>query len=397
MHNLRLLMIEDNEDDALLLLNELRYGGGFNIVDFERVQSLEDLNRALMERPWDIVLSDFNLPGFNGMAALECVQQSSQPDIPFILVSGMIGEEMAVKALKSGAHDYLLKDRLFRLPQAVYGELAKARQRQMLKETQAQLTLAKESAELANQRKSQVLAFVAHEFKNPIQAISLHTEMLQNGMMGELNEKQLAFTQIIATAVNQLKSLVEDILDTAAIEANKIQLNVDWVDLATIIEEARIIVAETARQRGISLYIHISSGIDVIPADPKRLRQIIINLLSNAIKYSPPGEDIILQVQAMPSQKEVAISVIDSGIGITHEELQQLFTEFYRVYNKFNKQTEGVGLGLALTKQLVELHHGRIEVDSQPNVGSKFTIILPMEQPVLQQEESTLVVSSSAS
>jgi signal transduction histidine kinase len=288
MTNLNILIIEDNEDDVLLIMKELVYGG-LTVATYQRVQTettmLNALNNPTIQ--WDIIISDYSMPNFDGLKALELLKRSGK-DIPFILISGMIGEETAVAALKAGANDYLLKDRLSRLPKAIERELNDAKQRLKLNETQQQLAHAKELADIANQRKSQVLAFVAHEFKNPLQAISLFANLLNEGMHGELNAKQLSSINNIQAATSHLKMIVNDILDIAAIEAGKIKLNLTYVDVVTLIRNATSLLEAQAMEEEIQLKTDflINTPELFILADENRFKQILINLLSNAIKYS---------------------------------------------------------------------------------------------------------------
>ena len=373
MRELNLLLVEDNEDDALLLLNELRYAG-FDINNHERVQSELTLREALNNRDWDVIISDYTMPGFDGLRALSIVRETGQ-DIPFILISGMIGEETAVAALKAGANDYLLKDRLSRLPKAVQKELDDAQQRRKLRETQRELAKAKAAADLANRRKSQVLAFVAHEFKNPLQAITLFADLMQDQVYGALNDRQQGSVRNIQMATQHLKNLVNDILDIAAIEAGQIKLNINGFSLDAMLDHVLVLTRELANQQNIHIMMKNNAPDLVMHGDERRLRQVFINLISNAVKYSPKNTQITVDV-SQPEPEVCHIKVSDQGIGLSPDELNQLFREFYRVQK--SAHIEGVGLGLALTKTLVELHHGSIKVDSEQGIGSTFTVILPL-------------------
>lgn len=390
---LHVLIIEDSETDALLLLRHITKGGFLPV--YERVDSADEMRIALAKKQWDVVLSDHNMPGFNSLGALQILKESHQ-DIPFIIISGIIGEEMAVEALKAGAHDYLLKDKLTRLLPAIKRELNEAKQRQQLRETEAQrqyledqLNRAKDLAEAANKRKSRVLAFVAHEFKNPMNAISTFSDIL---MKSDLPDKQREYVEHIRTACQHVRDLMNDILDIAPIEAGTIKLDIQEVDITSLVEEVKIIVEEPAKQKQISLQFNISHNVETLSVDPKRLRQILINLMSNAIKYTNAQDTVILNVYPDLCNEKPCLSfeVIDHGIGIPESELENLFQDYYRVRNTLTAQREGLGLGLALCQKLVQLHGGSIDVKSAENAGSTFIVKIPLEQQASLVQNSLL-------
>lgn len=373
---LRILLVEDSENDAFLLSRQLKRGG--YEVCLNRVETEEAMRNCLLTETWDVILADYNMPHFSGLDALRLLKESNL-DIPFIIVSGAIGEETAVATMKAGAHDYLLKDKLSRLVPAIERELKDAKVRAAKRsEEEARLRLekelkqAKELAELANQRKSRVLAFVAHEFKNPLKAIETFTEILGKG---QLDEQQYGLIKGIETACQHIRGLMDDILDIAPIEAGHIELHNEIVDLKVLIDEVQLILQETAKQRKVVINYLIQPDMPLLYVDPKRIRQIFINLLSNAIKYTHEGDTV--NFQAIQTNHGVEIRVEDHGPGIPEDELKNLFQEYYRVKNMFSSQKEGLGLGLALVKKLVELHEGTINVQSQVGQGTSFIIHFP--------------------
>lgn len=380
---LRVLIVEDSHSDAGLLIRALKKGG-FDL-QCETVDTSEQMQQALSALEWDIILSDYNLPLFSGLKALQ-VMHSLDLDLPFIIISGAIGEETAVEAMRAGAHDYIMKDNLIRLIPAIERELKEAGARRLLREgeetrsrLEKELQQAKHYAELANQRKSRVLAFVAHEFKNPLKAIQTFTEILEKGYeKGRIAEDQLEMVQGISTASQHIRELMNDILDIAPIEAGKISINRQVIHLQTLLDEVRIIVEESAKQKKIQIKWEKQSALDLINIDPKRLRQILINLLSNAIKYTNPSDTIFLKIFRSEDNAWLQLNVEDHGPGIPEEELENLFLDYYRVQNIFSQQNEGLGLGLALVRKLVELHQGTISVDSQVGEGTTFSVCFPM-------------------
>jgi signal transduction histidine kinase len=377
---LRVLIVEDSENDTLLLCRELQ-NAGF-ALHWQRVDTEVKMRSCLLAEPWDLILSDYNMPRFSGMEAL-CLYKDSGLDIPFIIISGAIGEETAVATMKAGAHDYVLKDKLSRLIPAIQRELKEAAVREAKRQEEEsrirleqELRQAKELAEIANQRKSRVLAFVAHELKNPLKAIQTMSEILQRGKsQGQLNDGQLELVQAISTACQHIRGLMDDILDIAPIEAGQIELHYENVDLASLLDEVRLILSESAKQRDITFAYHIEPNLGLLRIDPKRVRQIFINLFSNAIKYTHAGDTVNLT--ATKTAAGVELQVEDHGPGIPENELKCLFMEYYRVKNSLSRQNEGLGLGLALVKKLVELHQGDIQVESTVGRGTSFKIFFP--------------------
>jgi len=379
MKPLSVLIVEDREDDMHLLLLHLKRGG--YAPTHQRVDTAERMIEELRHHDWDVILADYNMPAFNGLQALKVLRGMEDKDIPFILVSGAIGEEIAVQAMKAGAHDYLLKDNLIRLVPAIDRAILDARERALRRhaeEVRAQLEgdlqVAKEAAEMANRRKSKVLAFVAHEFKNPLKAIETFVELLEKK---ELPDDQRNIIEGIGTASQHIRALLNDILDIAPIEAGEVKLQYETVPLNSILEEVQVITHESARRRRIDIVHENLLGDVLVSVDPKRIRQILINLLSNATKYTHNGDTVLLKIFKPDNEPWVRMQVIDHGPGIPDAELDKLFVDYYRVQNVLSKQKEGLGLGLALVKKLSEGHKGQVYVTSALGEGTTFTVDFP--------------------
>ena len=238
----------------------------------------------------------------------------------------------------------------------------------------------KESAELANQRKTQALVHLAHEIRTPLNAIMGYSEMLKQGLAGELTDKQDKYAQSIHMGGQHLLSLINDILDIAKIEAGKIQLSPQWVFLELFMEnEVKPLVKELAVQKKVHLTFDLQTDIDGIEVDPQRLRQILLNLINNAIKYNRENGTVIVKLYKTDDKQWLVCEVRDTGMGIPKERIPQLFQEFYQVEEiRSRKQEEGTGLGLCLSKRLIEAQGGDILVDSEEGVGSIFTVRMPV-------------------
>jgi signal transduction histidine kinase len=229
----------------------------------------------------------------------------------------------------------------------------------------------------ASQHKSEFLANMSHELRTPLNAIIGFSEVLAEKMFGELNEKQEEYSKDIHASGQHLLSLINDILDLSKIEAGRMELEVSDFHLPSALDSALTLVRERAGRRGLALQINVDERLGQIPADERKVRQVVLNLLSNAIKFTPEGGRI--EVRATPQDGLVEVSVSDTGVGIASEDQEAVFEEFRQV-GTADKKVEGTGLGLTLCRKFVELHGGRIWVKSQLGAGSTFTFTLPVRR-----------------
>ena len=229
--------------------------------------------------------------------------------------------------------------------------------------------------EAANRHKSEFLANMSHELRTPLNAIIGFSEVLQERLFGELNEKQAEYTDDILTSGRHLLSLINEILDLSKVEAGRMELELATFDLPIAIDNARTFVRERATNHGITLEVKVDERLGDITGDERKIKQILLNLLSNAVKFTPEGGRI--GINARQTNGEVEISVTDTGVGIAEEDQPRIFEEFRQVGND-SKKIEGTGLGLTLAKKFVELHGGRIWVESELGKGSQFTFTLPV-------------------
>jgi GAF domain-containing protein len=231
--------------------------------------------------------------------------------------------------------------------------------------------------EIASQHKSEFLANMSHELRTPLNAIIGFSELLSERLYGDLNEKQDEYLKDIHASGQHLLSLINDILDLSKIEAGRMELELTDFDLPTAIDNALMLVRERAGRRGIALHQAVDPQLGLIRADERKIKQVLLNLLSNAIKFTPDGGRIDVQGRAVDESVEVSVS--DTGVGIAPEDQEAIFEEFRQV-GTADKKVEGTGLGLALSRRFIELHGGRIWVESQVGVGSTFTFTIPTRQ-----------------
>jgi signal transduction histidine kinase len=248
-----------------------------------------------------------------------------------------------------------------------------------LESSQRELAIARDEAIAANRHKSAFLANMSHELRTPLNAIIGFSEVLGEKIFGELNEKQNEYVHDIHDSGQHLLSLINDILDLSKIEAGRLELSLSTFDLPMTIDNALIFMKQRALRRGVTLAKDLDSQIGVIEADERKVRQVLINLLSNAVKFTPEGGKVT--VRARSGENGTVISVVDTGIGVAEKDREIIFEEFRQAGGDYAEKQEGTGLGLALSKRLVELHGGRIWVESEEGRGSTFSFTLPTRSP----------------
>jgi signal transduction histidine kinase len=228
--------------------------------------------------------------------------------------------------------------------------------------------------ETASRHKSEFLANMSHELRTPLNSIIGFSQVMRERMVGEVNEKQEEYLDDIISSGNHLLSLINDVLDLSKVEAGQVELEVEPFSLRDALERGVVIVRERATKDGVQVAFAADPEVDVVEGDERRIKQVIFNLLSNAVKFTPAGGAV--DVSAAQLNGEVRVSVADTGPGLAPEDHERIFEEFQQAEAGV-EQREGTGLGLALSKRLVELHGGRIWVDSELGKGSTFVFTLP--------------------
>jgi two-component system, NtrC family, sensor kinase len=229
--------------------------------------------------------------------------------------------------------------------------------------------------EVASKHKSEFLANMSHELRTPLNAIVGFSQVLREKLFGELNEKQDEYLGDILSSGNHLLSLINDILDLSKVEAGQVELEVTSFSLKEAIDRGVVMIRERALKNGVELGLEAHPEVELVEGDERRIQQVIFNLLSNAVKFTPEGGRV--DVSTAVDNGEVQVAVCDTGPGIATEDQERIFEEFQQT-DVGAEQREGTGLGLALSKRLIELHGGRIWVESEVGEGSTFVFTLPV-------------------
>lgn len=378
MKSLRALLAEDSEDDYLLVLGALR-AGGFAVTS-RRVDNAEDLRRSLAVEDWDLVLSDYSMPQFTALDALGILQRSRQPALPFVIVSGSIGEESAVAALKAGASNYVMKSNLAHLVPVVEREIRDAQ----IRRERSEAFLALEEAVRA---RDEFLSIASHELKTPLTAVQLQLQGLRDHLrkspsnpMQMVESVQARVGRAIHSTV-RLGQLIENLLDVSRISTGRMKLNVEEFDLTEAVREVAERVREEIRRSGSELRV---SAHGAVPGrwDRLRIEQVLINLLSNAIKYGA-GKPIEMEVRGGPSV--ATIRIIDHGIGISEDSRERIFERFERAVPSRNYG--GLGLGLYIARQIIGAHGGNVSATHTHGGGATFTVEVPLTPPSAVADE----------
>ena len=393
---LRLLAIDD-EPRILRLMNAVLAGAYELTVAADGEQGL---NLALSGKP-DLILTDFNMPKMTGQELLRRLRQEpSLEDVPVIVLTGHEDDQLRVDLLRNGARDFLVKPfsveelrvriaNLLRVKQArelLQDELQTrerdigalvaevAARRAALQAALETAQVARDQAERASQAKTTFLALVSHELRTPLAVLRLTVDRLRDRTTGPGGSGAPSEVQRMEAALDRLKSIVDGVIDYTTIQSGRLDPRPERTDLAALVATLRLTFELQIEAKGLRLDIEVAEEARFVTVDPRILRLILSNLLGNAIKYTDQG---FLQLRAHIDDGLV-LTVRDSGRGIDPLDAQRIFEPFEHGERIENKTTPGVGLGLAVVRDLAAALGGRVTLTSEKGVGSTFIVVLPV-------------------
>src|SRR6266481_6119790 len=365
---LRVLHVEDSELDAELVSEALRRGG-FSVSVVVVQEEAEFVGQLLSHHP-EVVIADYNLPQWTGMEALD-VLRSKGLDIPLSLVSGALGDITAVECIKRGVTDYVLKDGLARLPEAIRRALQEKRILRLRRQAEEDLARKVEELARSNAELEQFAYVASHDLQEPLRMVAAYTQLLGERYRGKLDENADKFIGYASEGALRMQTLIQDLLAFSRVGRN----GSGRVDCNAVMGEVLVSLGSAIQESG-AVVTH--EKLPEVWANRTQMEKGFQNLVGNAIKFrgkEPPA----ISVQAQKAGQQWLFSVSDNGIGIAPEYAENIFVVFQRLHAR--TEYPGNGIGLAICKKIVERNGGRIWVESQPGSGCRFKFTLPCHGP----------------
>jgi signal transduction histidine kinase len=369
-----ILVVDDDPIVRSLMQATLRTDG-FTV--FEAADGVEGC-RLYEEHLPDLMLVDLVMPRMDGYEL--CRVLRARPEsayVPIVVATSLDDVPSIARAYDAGATDFIPKPvNWLVLNHRVRYILRASRAFEELRRNQERLIAAKEAAEAANRAKSEFLANMSHELRTPLNAIIGFSGMMSDRMFGPLDDKYAEYAGIIGDSGRHLLAIISDILDLSKADADRMMLAEERVEIEDVVELGSKIVEDMARRAQIKFVSEIEEKLPPLIGDPAKLTQILVNLLSNAVKFTPPGGQVRLRV-GQRAHRGITFQVEDTGVGMSPDQIPIALAPFGQISNSLTRRHDGVGLGLPLTKRLVELHGGTMELDSEPGKGTTASVHLP--------------------
>jgi signal transduction histidine kinase len=374
----RILIVDDDQEFAESIADILLPAGYAPVVADRPDSALIALKRYTPA----VALIDVRLRGLSGVELLARLK-GEQPDLVVVMMTAHADTQTTINALRKGAYDYCDKNCE---PDELMAALDRAFERHRLeaenRSAYETLRAAKESAEAASRAKTEFLANVSHELRTPLNAIIGFSELMLNGARGPVgNSDYLGYLKDIFDAGTDLLRLINEILDLSKAEAGRLELLEDTVDIANVVRTVARLVSPRVESAGLALETDLPDMPPFVFCDRLKVKQILLNLLSNAIKFTEQGGKITIAM-GVDSERGLFVAVRDSGIGIAPGDLPRVLQPFVQVDSALNRTHNGTGLGLPLAAAMVELHGGKLVIDSEPGRGTTVKAFLPLARIV---------------
>jgi signal transduction histidine kinase len=364
---IRILLVEDSPSDAMLMEAELREAAPECVV--ARASSLADSRTALLASRYDIVLLDLGLPDSDGLDTFRAIAEMAA-NTAIVVISGLDDELTAETAVRLGAQDYLVKGTIKR------GHVVRAvcfamRRNQILIDLAQALT-----AQL--EEKDCFLSHVSHELRSPLAVIHQFVSLLVDGVAGPLSDDQADYLAVTVRNIEQLRLMIDDLLNVGRLGHGRLVLDIDSTQLHELLTDCTRAHQLAATERSITITL-AAPTLPLVECDPRRTREVIDNLLDNALKFTADGRSV--EVRATFDEEKVSVSVRDTGRGIRSENVDRIFEQFFQELGPDEAPRNGLGLGLFIARQIVELQGGRIWIESAVGEGTTATFTLPLTFP----------------
>ena len=379
----RVLAIDDDPGDLQILETYLRRVEDWQL-DFRSARSGPEGLARLEEFEADVVIVDYRLHDADGIELVPTLKDVRP--VPIIVVSSQGDEAVAVRAINAGASDYLPKGVLSTpsLERSISNALEKADLLSDLERKNAELVRANEDLCERNRQIESFHHILSHELRTPLAAVREFVSLVLDGVAGETTEDQTRYLEIACESCDQMRMLLDDILDATRLDTGKLRIDPGPRNLGPVVEHVIAGMESRAEEAGVVLRSFVSHELPPVTVDESRLAQVVGNLISNAIKFTPPGGTVDVLAHVPEDRQMMTVEVRDEGCGIPPEHAGHIFERLYQVPGSMPRESGGLGLGLAICKQIVELHGGKMSVHSEPGVGSSFYFTLP----IARQESS---------
>jgi signal transduction histidine kinase len=369
------ILIVDDDPVVLSLMRASLEDAGFDVI--EAADGEEAWSICAAHTP-DLMVVDVVMPRMGGFELCRKLRQHDQwASTPILMMTGLDDVPSIMEAYDAGATDFIAKPvQWLILNHRVRYMLRASHALKQLRENQGRLVAARIAAEQANRAKTQFLANMSHELRTPLNAIIGFSQVMQNRLYGPLAAKYADYARIIGESGTHLLKIINDILDITKAETNRLELDEEVVEISELVALSTSLIEEMAARGRVDYGVEVRGDVPAIYADAAKLRQVLINLLSNAIKFTPAGGRVRLTVAHEPDG-HLAFRIEDTGRGIPRDKMALVLTPFGQVDGHLSREHGGVGLGLPLTKRLIELHGGTMEIASTPGSGTVVTARFP--------------------
>lgn len=374
----RILVVDDEKQIREFLSKALTRISGFHV---EMAEDGEDALKKIEQDKLDLILTDLRMPKMDGLKLITEIAKT-KPEILTILMTGHGTIDSALEAMKRGASDYLTKPiNLDELVLRVQKVLDEKQRFVSMKEYITQLEKANQELKRVDEMKSEFVSVASHELRTPLTTIKNAVQLVLKGKAGEVNDTQANFLMMAEKNINRLTNILNDLLDLSKIEAGKMGMKFEELDLRVSIDFILSSLNPQAHGKSIRLEMKVEKDLPFVYGDREKVEQILTNLIGNAVKFTPEGGKVTVSARLSDRVKNaVGISVHDTGIGIPEDQMEKVFEKFHQVESPLHHSATGTGLGLAITRGLVEAHQGKIWVESELEKGSTFTFTLPLSR-----------------